>query len=436
MTEEQAKRILEHLEVEAAKTRSILMETNGVEDQNDPHDVGMMVLIDLFPWMFEPKRAFLVPLAHLNQRVRKHGTLDMGEFMNFMQIAHTILPLEAAFPSKWGYELPTPSDVMKMWGKHEPEYDPRKDEDGMATRLRKWLEDNDKIEVFDLKTYLMQDLETAGKDRDEDYDYMRILDEVTEHPVNHLFPSIETTPGDVERAHYEYEMEGKARIITPPLNIPTPAMKIDDISVDLPPEPKHPTQHGHTSIFDFPHLEESVRMLVFVDGKYPLSFMFGGTTIYQADKAVATASPWIDGSMFVHNLASNHVYLVSVVDVLNAVFKLEGIDVTTIKGGYDTTLRTETQSIHAFDPDPVKARDLYGSEIEVGDRVTAMIGITNAMAYGDDADDMMLIRRGWRGIVEEVVSDRAVEVKFDRMTGDTVEILSEYIAVLGEDDED
>lgn len=418
MTEEQARRILENLEVHTTKTRSILMETNGVEDQNNPNDVGMMVLIDLFPWIFEPKRAFLLPLSHLNERTRKTGHLEAGDFMNFMHIASDILPLTATFAPKWGYELPEWSpDIMRNWGKHEPQYDPRKerveeDESDLESARQKVLDVIDAI---------------------ESPDYMHILDEVIS-------------------GVYEYEMDAKARIITPPLDIPTPAMKIDDIAVDyiatevVTPEDrerarsekeKHPTQSGHTSIYDFPHLEESVRMLVFVDGHYPVNFMFGGTTVFQGEQRIATASPWIDGSMFVHTLASSHVYLVSVVDVLNAVFKLEGIDIDAAKinGKWDTGLRSETQSVRDFEPEIVKATDIYGTEIEVGDRVSAMIGITNAMAFGDDADDSMLVRRGWYGTVASLVSDRAIEVKFDRMDGDTVEILSEYVGVLGEDDE-
>lgn len=84
MKEEEAIYILQRLEWACLRCRSMAMEENQVQDENED-SASAQILRALFPWLFG-SRSVLIPLVKLNARIRKGELLTPGEFYNMMYI--------------------------------------------------------------------------------------------------------------------------------------------------------------------------------------------------------------------------------------------------------------------------------------------------------------------------------------------------------------
>lgn len=327
MNQAEATEILRRLETSIAKSRSVLMETLGVDDP-DEDSIGMNILRDLNPWLFG-EGSVLVPLHRLNERVRKGEALTPSDFVNIMWVAEREMAIQVGYAGQgWG-ELPNPRDLSPAkWDSDEPE----------LTELQK--------EVIEI----------------------------------------------VRETH-----------------TPEQLVKLNE---------DHQTRsESHSSIFDHPHEMTTVPMMVFGVADHPVWWMVGGTTIYDAnEKEIASATPWLNGSLAIHVNGSEYAYLIHVGHALNAVFALEGIEIDAFKiTGKVSGMERDSYDVRApkeyDEPAGPVVYDVNDNSIRVGDQVVNTIPMTSE--YFSMARKIY-IRAYTKGVVVAIEEGDGVWVEFEK----------------------
>lgn len=119
MKESEAAYILERMEFAAQRCRTMAMEESGVEDENEDSKEAW-ILRDLFPWLFGPK-SILIPLSHLNSRIKAGQALDPADFYNMMVIVDRTALLEFYGIREGGESIASfPFPSMKIFSEWEP----------------------------------------------------------------------------------------------------------------------------------------------------------------------------------------------------------------------------------------------------------------------------------------------------------------------------
>lgn len=340
MREVDAIKIMNNLEIAIIKARSIVMETLGIEDPNE-NSAEMEMAKVTAPELFGP-RNMLDTLHKFNERIRKGGELDFQAFQNMLMIMGRDPKIGIAYASRWG-NLPDWRDLS----------------------YKEWVSKKDEERE--------QRVQAAGEK----------LIEFEEEFGDYL-------PGDP--------------------NAPENRSGLPISPDDIPPEPSQETKEWadkgfrksnrpkKDSIFDFEHETIYVPMMVFPkDGMHPMSFMVGGTSIYdEKGEKIAWASPWLNGSLAVFLENPHRMFLIHVGHAFNAAFRYAKMDIDAFK--IEGKRMDVTQPEH-FDPPKHEYHDADGNELEAGNMVKPTITIDEAYAWSSDGDYVYARSYGSTGVI-------------------------------------